>query len=100
MMQLRWLAKHGQLTFTERLLQQLGYPDQLVVERVGSTGLIIYVPGWKFGSPGATVRKVNYPRRSSPRLGIGTDPAKALNLINGRYRAEISGTIIIATYDD
>ncbi len=93
---LRWDARSRQLTISELLLEQLGYPHQLIIERVGADGLILYQAGDPRISLGAKTRKVNYPRRAKPRLSVGEDAAAGLGLVDGRYNARIEGGAIVA----
>jgi len=94
---LTWNARSGHLSLSEPLLAQLSYPHLLIVERVGDDGLILYQVGDLRISPDAKARKVNYPRRAKPRLSIGEEAAVALGLVDGRYRARVEGSAIVAT---
>lgn len=82
---LRWDARQRQLTISESLLAALGYPHQLIVERVGQDGLVLYQAGDPRISPDAKVR-----------LSIGEDAAARLGLIDGRYDARVEGGAIVA----
>jgi len=67
-----------------------------VIERVGDGGLILYQVGDPRISPGAKIRKVNYPQRAKPRLSIGEEAAVALGLMGGRYQARVERGAIVA----
>lgn len=93
---LRWNPKSRHLSISERLLADLGYPHALILERLGETGIVLY----QRGDPRATAkeRKVNYPQRAMPRLGIG-DPDTIAYLRPGVYRARVVSAAIVAAPD-
>ena len=94
---LTWNSRSHHLSLSEPLLAALNYPHQLIIERVGADGLILYQTDDPRISPDAKVRKVNYPQRAKPRLSIGADAALALGLVDGRYQAKVAGGAIVAT---
>lgn len=93
---LTWSNRDRHLSISESLLALLDYPHQLIVERVGDGGLILYQAGDPRISPDSKARKVNYPRRAMPRLSIGEAAAIALGLVEGRYQARIESGAIVA----
>jgi hypothetical protein len=95
-MTIRWNSRAGHLSISESLLAALGFPHVLIIERVGESGLILYQRGDKRMSPDAKERKVNYPQRAMPRLGIGAPAALELGLRDGRYAARVDGGAIVA----
>lgn len=89
---IHWRAKHRQLQISEQLLADLGYPHVLILELRGA-GMILYQRGDVRAT--AKERKVNYPQRAMPRLGIG-DPELIAQLRDGRYTARVIDGAIVA----
>lgn len=94
---LTWNSRQRHLSLSEGLLAALNYPHQLIIERVGASGLILYQADDPRVSPGAKARKVHYSARAMPRISIGEDATLALGLVEGRYQARIEGGAIVAT---
>lgn len=95
---LNWNPRAGHLSISEALLTALNYPHQLILVRDGATGLVLYQEGDSRACD-AKPRKVHYSGRAQPRLSIGPEPATALGLRAGRYRAFVDGDCIRAVAD-
>jgi hypothetical protein len=86
---MRWAARPGQsghLSISPELLEPLGDPERLFVQRVkaGST-LVLLREGDARIEEGAHAYKVSRPDRALPRLGISSYAAADLGLREGRY---------------
>lgn len=92
---LNWNPRAGHLSISEALCEALNYPHVLILARDGETGLVLYQQGDPRAGD-AKPRKVHYSQRAQPRLSIGPDPATALSLRPGRYRAFVEGNRIRA----
>ena len=96
---LRWNAKNGALSIPLHMLDALHRPTHLVAQREDDAVVVLYLP-WDIRIRSESkVRKVNYPERAMPRISIGPDPAHELGLIDGRWKAELRSTCIVAMFD-